>query len=92
MTLTLGLLIAILAVVITGFFSLVAFIVNQVGRLDTKIEALRTELKGDIAGLRTELKGDIAAQGAQITHLAEAVGRIEGKLDEHLRRHDAVAS
>lgn len=69
MTLTLGLLIAILAVVITGFFSLVALIVNQVGRLGTKIEALRTELKGDTAGLR-----------------------IERKLDEHLRWHDAVAS
>ncbi|MCL6104170.1 MAG: hypothetical protein M1483_00785 [Actinobacteria bacterium] len=63
------------------------------------IKGLREELKGDIKGLREELKGDIKGlreelkgMHSEITGIAQTVGRIDGRLEEHLRVHNPPAS
>jgi hypothetical protein len=48
----------------------------DVDRLDAKIEALRTELKGDIESLRVELKGDIGQLAARLNFQQWQLGAI----------------
>ncbi|MCL4448946.1 MAG: hypothetical protein M1152_04580, partial [Actinobacteria bacterium] len=63
---------------------------------------LRTELKSDIGGLRGEinglrgeingLRGEINGMHSEITGIAQTVGRIDGRLEEHLRVHNPPVS
>ena len=72
---------------------------NLASSLKGDIKGLREELKGDIKGLREELKGDIKGlreelngMHSEITGIAQTVGRIDGRLEEHLRVHNPPAS
>ena len=47
----------------------------------SKIDELRTELKGDIAGLRTELKGDIAVLDTKIEAVQLGIVQLNDKLE-----------
>ena len=47
----------------------------------SKIDELRTELKGDIAGLRTELKGDIAVLDTKIEAVQLGIVKLNDKLE-----------
>ncbi len=69
---------------------------TRIDKLDAKIDTVDTNLRSEIKEVETNLRKEIQDESrtlrSDITHLAEAVGRIEGKLDEHLRTHGALAS
>ena len=48
--------------------------------LDSKIDGLRTELKGDIGGLRTELKDDIGGLKGEINGLKGEFNDLKGNI------------
>jgi chromosome segregation ATPase len=62
---------------------------SDIGRLDTKIDSLRTELKGELSGqigaLRTELKSDIATLDTKVdslrTELKSDIATLDTKID-----------
>ncbi len=78
----------IIGVMIAGFSVMAALFL----RLDAKIESVRSELDAKIESVRSELDAKIESVRSDVTHLAEAVGRIEGKLDEHLRTHASMSA
>lgn len=70
----------------------VTFSIALIGHLDKKIDKLDTKINTVETNLRKEIQDESRTLRSDITHLAEAVGRIEGKLDEHLRTHSTLAS
>ena len=65
----------ILGVMIVGFAAVVTMVRSDVGRLDTKIEALDTKLGADIRGLSQE-----------VHTLAERQAQMNGQLDVVVRQ------
>ena len=65
----------ILGVMIVGFAAVVTMVRSDIGRLDTKIEALGTKLSADIRGLSQE-----------IHILAERQAKMNGQLDVVVRQ------
>jgi hypothetical protein len=92
----------LIGVVIAGGLTTLTLLRGEIrglrSEMRTELGGLRGEMRTEIGGLRGEMhtelgqvRGDIAQVRSDITHLAEAVGHVQGTLDEHLRRHDVPA-
>jgi hypothetical protein len=54
---------------------------GDIGRLDTKLDTLRTESRGEMQATRNELHGDMGRLGAKIDGRFDQLGsRIDSKL------------
>ncbi|MHB1763893.1 MAG: hypothetical protein ACYCPR_12290 [Thermoplasmataceae archaeon] len=66
---------------------------GDISGLDTKMDGLRTELKGDISGLRTELKGDISGLDTKMdglrTELKGDISELRTELTGEIRAQTA---
>ena len=81
---------AILAVVVTGFMGLVTLQRVDFGRLDSKMEGLGAQLRGEMRELRIELGTRIDLNTARIDAQTARIDSLTERVEEHLRsRHVA---
>ena len=68
---------------VVAILAILAAIWRLEGKLDKRISALRTELKGDISELRTELKGDISELRTELKgDISELRTELKGDISE----------
>jgi hypothetical protein len=70
---------------------------GDIGRLDTKLDTLRTELRGEMQAMRGELRGDMQAARTELrgemqatrNELHDGISRLDAKIDS---RFDQLGS
>ena len=91
----LGVLVAVLGVMVAGFFAVVTMMRSEVGRLDIKIDNLTTDLRSDIGRLDTKIDKSTMGLRSEIGSLRSEMvtqfSRLEARTDAQTTRIDHLA-